>query len=66
VGDPTVTGYRMYLATHSRTQGAYTDSVDVGSGASVASRCGLTAGTYYAAMRSINDTGLMSGYAESR
>ena len=30
VGDATITGYRMYFATRSRTQGAYTDSVDVG------------------------------------
>lgn len=62
VGDPTVTGYRMYFATHPRNQGAYTDSVDVASNASMASRCGLAAGTYYAAVRSFTDTGLMSVY----
>lgn len=63
VGDPTVTGYRMYFATRPRAQGAYTDSVDVGSSAAaVASRCGLAAGTYYAAMRSFTGTGLMSAF----
>jgi hypothetical protein len=63
VGDPTVTGYRMYFATRPRSQGAYTDSVDVASTASVASRCGLTAGTYYAAVRSFTGTGLMSAFS---
>ena len=62
VGDPAVTGYRMYFATRSRTQGAYTDSVDVASTASFASKCGLGAGTYYAAVRSFTGTGLMSAY----
>lgn len=62
VGDPAVTGYRMYFATRPRAQGAYTDSVDVASSASVASRCGLAAGTYYAAVRSFTGTGVMSGY----
>lgn len=62
VGDPTVTGYRMYFATRSRTVGAYTDSVDVAATAAVASRCALPAGTYYAAVRSFTDTGLMSAF----
>jgi hypothetical protein len=62
VGDPTVTGYRLYFATHPRTQGAYTDSVDVGAGAAVASQCGLLAGTYYASVRSFTGLGLMSAY----
>ena len=64
VGDPTVTAYRMYFANHPRSQGAYTDSVDVAaSNPAVASRCGLAAGTYYAAVRSINSTGLKSAYS---
>jgi hypothetical protein len=63
VGDPTVTGYRMYFATRSRSQGAYTDSVDVSAAASVASRCGLPAGTYFAAVRSFTGAGLMSIYS---
>lgn len=63
VGDPSVTGYRMYFATRPRSQGAYTDSVDVAANASVASRCGLAAGTYYAAVRSFTDTGLISAYS---
>ncbi len=62
VGDPTVTGYRMYFATRPRAQGAYTDSVNVAGTASVASRCSLPSGTYYAAVRSINNLGLMSAY----
>ncbi len=62
VGDPTVTGYRMYYATRPRTSGAYTDSVDVGANASAASACGLAAGTYYAAVRSLNNLGIMSAY----
>ncbi len=62
VGDPTVTGYRMYFATRPRSQGAYTDSVDVASTASSASSCGRPAGTYYAAVRSFTGTGLMSAY----
>lgn len=64
VGDPTVTTYRMYFATRPRSQGAYTDSVDVAaSNPAVASRCGLAAGTYYAAVRSINSTGLKSTFS---
>ncbi len=63
VGDPTVTGYRMYFATHPRSQGAYTDSLDVASTATSASRCGLSAGTYYASVRSFTDLGLMSVYS---
>jgi hypothetical protein len=64
VGDPTIVGYRMYLGTKPRAQGAYTDSVDVGANASTASRCGLPAGTYYAAVRSYTDTGQMSGFTK--
>ena len=64
VGDPTVVTYRMYFANRPRSQGAYTDSVDVAaSSPAVASRCGLAAGTYYAAVRSINATGLKSAYS---
>lgn len=63
VGDPTVTGYRTYFATRPRTQGAYTDSVDVAPTAAVASECGLAAGTYYAAVRSFTGTGLMSAFS---
>ncbi len=63
VGDPTVIGYRMYFATRSRTQGAYTDSVDVTSTGTSASRCGLAAGTYYASVRSFTATGLKSVYS---
>lgn len=62
VGDPTVTGYRMYFANRPRTSGVYTDSVDVASTVAVASRCGLTAGTYYAAVRSFTNEGLMSAF----
>ncbi|HXV13716.1 MAG TPA: Ig-like domain-containing protein [Candidatus Krumholzibacteria bacterium] len=63
VGDPTVTGYRMYFATRPRSQGAYTDSVDVSGTTSVASRCGLSAGTYFASVRSFTGAGLMSIYS---
>jgi len=63
VGDPTVTGYRVYFGTRPRSQGAYTDSLDAGNTAS-GQRCGLAAGTYYAAVRSYTGTGLISGWSK--
>ncbi len=48
-GDPTVTGYRVYLG---RVAGAWTDSLEAGT-ATEATRCGLGAGRWYAAARSL-------------
>lgn len=62
VGDPTVTGYRVYFGAKRRSQAAYTDSIDAGNAATV-SRCGFAAGTYYFSVRSYTAAGLFSGYS---
>ncbi len=62
-GDPSVTGYRIYLGTKSRTGGAYTDSLEVGLATS-ASFCALTPGRYYAAVRSRTAGGILSAYSK--
>ncbi len=62
-GDPTVSGYRAYFGTKPRSQGAYTDSVDVGL-VGTASRCGLGNGKFYIAVRSKTSLGILSGYSK--
>lgn len=67
VGDPSVTGYRLYYATTSVAGGgasAYSDSMSVSS--PTAEVCGLAAGTYYFAVRSITATALRSGYSTEK
>jgi Bacterial Ig-like domain len=61
--DPTVTGYRVFFGTHSRTQSAYTDSIDAGSAAN-AQRCGLAAGSYYFAVRAYTGAGAASPWSK--
>ncbi len=61
-GDPTVTGYRLYLGTRPRSQGAYSDSSDVGL-VVTGSFCSLAPGTYYAAVRARTSTGILSAYS---
>jgi hypothetical protein len=62
-GDPTVTGYRVYLGTKPRAQGAYTDSTDVGL-VTAASFCSLAPGKFYAAVRARTGTGVLSAYSK--
>jgi hypothetical protein len=61
-GDPAVVGYRVYFGNRPRAQAAYTDSIEAGD-AGTASRCGLTAGNYYFAVRAYTGSGEMSAYS---
>lgn len=60
---PDVTGYRVYFGTRSRTQSAYTDSLDAGNAAAT-QRCTLAQGTYYFAVRAYTAVGAMSAYSK--
>ena len=62
-GDPTVTSYRVFFGIHSRTQSAYTDSIDAGDAAN-AQRCSLAAGTYYFAVRAYTGSGAASPWSK--
>lgn len=62
-GDLTVNGYRVYLGTQPRTQGAYTDSTDVGL-VTDASFCGLAPDTYYLSVRARTAVGIFSAYSK--
>ena len=60
--DATVTGYRVFFGTRSRTQAPYTDSIEAGNETS-AVRCGLAEGSYYFAVRAYTALGVMSTFS---
>lgn len=62
-GDPDVTGYRVYLGTKPRAQGAYSDSIDAAN-AAAAQKCGLSAGSYYFSVRAYTALGIVSAYSK--
>lgn len=67
VGDPSVTGYRLYYSTVSVAGGGatnYSDSLSVSSNETEV--CDLSTGTYYFAVRSITATGLRSGFSAEK
>jgi len=61
--DPSVVGYRVYLGTRPRTQGAYIDSTDVGL-VTTGSFCSLSPATYYVAVRARTAIGVLSSYSK--
>ena len=60
VGNPSLTGYRLFYGAASRV---YTDSLDTGLETSV-EVCGFPAGRYYFALKSITSLGETSAYSQ--